>query len=236
MSIFSYHLLRTNPSVTIRAMVHPIWNGNAPGLIHAESSWTMRLGAPIISPDRAQLSNLSMFTAWQQESDLEEFLKDNKLGRKLAQGWHVRMTFLRRWGSVAEFSHLPELQEEIDNESPVVAVTLARMRLTQVPRFIHWGRPVEEQVRDSPGAALALASMRPLNTVSTFTIWETQRAMLDMVGGHSKMLHPDRHANAMKERNRKDFHFEFTTLRFKPLSEHGKWNGRSNYVPGLQKS
>jgi len=35
----------------------------------------------------------------------------------------------------------------------------------------------------------------------------------------------------MKERNRKDFHFEFTTLRFKPLAEHGAWDGRANLVP-----
>jgi hypothetical protein len=37
----------------------------------------------------------------------------------------------------------------------------------------------------------------------------------------------------MKERKRKDFHFEFTTLRFKPLSEFGEWNGRNNLIPLL---
>lgn len=35
----------------------------------------------------------------------------------------------------------------------------------------------------------------------------------------------------MNERERRDFHREFTTLRFKPLSEHGSWEGRTAYVP-----
>jgi hypothetical protein len=55
--------------------------------------------------------------------------------------------------------------------------------------------------------------------------------MTDMVRGHSKMPKPERHINAMKERNRKDFHFEFTTLRFKPLAEYGEWNNKRNYIP-----
>ena len=54
-----------------------------------------------------------------------------------------------------------------------------------------------------------------------------------MVQGHSAVPQPKRHIDAMQERNRKDFHFEFTTLRFKALSEHGTWEGRSNYIPGV---
>jgi len=34
----------------------------------------------------------------------------------------------------------------------------------------------------------------------------------------------------MKERNRKDFHVEFTTLRFQPLEEYGSWKGKSTYT------
>ena len=45
--------------------------------------------------------------------------------------------------------------------------------------------------------------------------------MTDMVHGHSKVEKPKRHSNAMQERERKDFHFEFTTLRFKAFS--GVW-------------
>jgi hypothetical protein len=78
---------------------------------------------------------------------------------------------------------------------------------------------------------LALAAMRPLGTISTFTVWKSAREMTDMVHGHSAIDAPKRHADAMVERRRKDFHFEFTTLRFTCIGEYGAWEGRSPIVP-----
>ena len=40
-----------------------------------------------------------------------------------------------------------------------------------------------------------------------------------------------RHAAAMTERERKELHIDFTTLRFRCLSEHGSWQGRTSIVP-----
>jgi hypothetical protein len=110
-------------------------------------------------------------------------------------------------------------------------VTLARLKLTQVPRFLRWGKPVEELVRDHPGTTLALAAMRPPRTISTFSVWRSQAEMLDMVRGQDSFPGAKRHAAAMVERTRKDFHHEFTTLRFRVLSEQGTWAGRSDIVP-----
>ena len=53
-----------------------------------------------------------------------------------------------------------------------------------------------------------------------------------MVHGRAAVPDPDRHASAMAERERRDFHHEFATYRFRPLSEHGAWQGRSGIVPG----
>ncbi len=103
--------------------------------------------------------------------------------------------------------------------------------MSQALRFIRWGKPVEEQVRDDPATTIALAAMRPLGTLATFSIWRTQKAMTDMVHGRSTASFADRHARAMVERNRKDFHHEFTTLRFRPLSEHGCWQGQGHLLP-----
>jgi hypothetical protein len=178
-----------------------------------------------------QLRRLTMFAAWESHGAIDEFLAGTRLGRALATGWHVRMTFQRRWGYVREFEALPQSVGAQDPAAPVVAVTLARMRLPQVPRFIRWGRPVEELVRDHPGTTLAIAAMRPPRTVSTFTVWTSQREMVEMVRGHSAVPRPERHAAAMVERERKDFHFEFTTLRFRPIAEHGNWEGRTHIIP-----
>ena len=191
----------------------------------------MKLGSPILSPDRMRIRHLAVFASWENESALDSFLKDTELGRTLSTGWHVRLDFLRRWGHVSELDGLPAKTRDTDPDAPVVAVTLARLKLLQVPRFIRWGKPVEELVRDHPGTTLALAAMRPPHTVCTFSVWRSQREMIDMVRGRGEMPGAARHAEAMVERERKAFHYEFTTLRFHPLMECGEWEGRSNVVP-----
>lgn len=225
----SFHLVAVPASVTSRSLVRGL--GAVPGLQHSESLAGMRLGAPIVSPSRLQLRQLAVFCAWDGEPQLEHFLRDHPWGRVLDAGWHVRLEFIRRWGSLTGLDHLPERAGRSDPREPAVAFTLARMRLPQVPRFIRWGRPVERLVRDHPGVTLSMAAIRPPHTVSTFSIWRTTREMTDMVFGRSGVASPTRHADAMAERDRRDFHHEFTTLRFRPVSEHGTWQGRGDHVP-----
>jgi hypothetical protein len=119
----------------------------APGLRHMEILAGMRLGAPVVSLHRMQLHRVAVFAEWDDEAALQSFLTQHPFGRKLVAGWHVRLEFVRRWGSVREF---------LERGEPVVAVTLARMRLPQLPRFIRWGRPVESQVRDHPETTRAV--------------------------------------------------------------------------------
>lgn len=230
----SFHLAEVSPATEAAALARPVV---APGLRHGEPMAGMRLGSPVLSPGRFQVTRLALFGRWEDERALDAFLGEHPLGRRLAPGWHVRLDFVRRWGSVAEFADLPELAGRSDPGEPVVAVTLARMRLPELPRFLHWGRPVERQVRDHPATTLALAAVRPPRTVSTFSVWRSAREMTAMAHGRdpaAAAAEPGgqaRHAAAMVERERRDFHHEFTTLRFRPLSEHGTWQGRSDFVP-----
>lgn len=230
-AMFSFHLARATAATTIRALIGGPTGTTVPGLRRVECMAVMRLGAPILSPARMQLRHLAVFAAWESGHALDAFLTDTQLGRTLAAGWHVRMAFLRRWGRVTGFDDLPRNAGEAAPDDPVIAVTLARLKLPELPRFIRWGKPVEELVRDHPGTTLSLAAMRPPRTFSTFSIWRSQREMLEMVGGRSAMSGAGRHADAMQERDRRDFHHEFTTLRFRPLEEHGTWEGRSGIVP-----
>jgi hypothetical protein len=231
MQLFSFHLAETTPATTAMAICRPPTSSSALGLRHAECMAAMTLGSPIVSPARMQLRNLAMFAAWESEAALDAFLAQTKLGRALTAGWHVRLNFLRQWGRFAELGELPANDADADPAQPVVAVTLARLRLPQLARFVQWGKPVEEQVRDHPGATLALAAFRPPRTFSTFSVWRSQREMTDMVHGRDSTLDADRHAAAMIERNRKDFHHQFTTLRFRAMAEHGEWAGRRDIVP-----
>ncbi|HYQ45517.1 MAG TPA: hypothetical protein VER11_26200 [Polyangiaceae bacterium] len=231
MRVFSFHLAKSTVGVTTSALFQPLTSTEVPGLRHAECMAVMALGSPILSPARLQLTNLAVFASWESEGAIDRFLTDTVLGRRLALGWHVRLDFVRRWGRVSQFEDLPENVGNVEPDAPVVAVTLARLKLAQVPRFIRWGKPVEELVRDHPGATLALAAIRPPRTVSTFSVWRSLREMTNMVHGRDSVHGAKRHASAMLERNRKDFHHEFTTLRFRALSEHGEWQGRSQLVP-----
>lgn len=231
MRIFSFHLVETTPARTVHAMSRPPTTCQIPGLHHAECMAAMTLGAPILSPARMQWHKLAVFASWESDGALDDFLADTNLGRTLSEGWHVRLNFLRRWGRFSEFDSLPANLEDTDPEQPVVAVTLARLKLPHVFRFIRWGKPVEKLVRDHPGTTLAMAAMRPPRTFSTFSVWRSQREMTDMVHGKDTLPGAARHAEAMAERNRKDFHHKFTTLRFQAISEHGEWAGRRNYIP-----
>ncbi len=225
----SFHLAEVPRTVGARALLRP--PASAGGLDHLECLSLMRLGAPVLSPDRLQLHRLAVFARWRDEAALEEFLVRDPLGRSLAHGWHVRLDFLRRWSTIAALPGLPVRAGSWEQDEPVVAVTLARMRLDQVPRFLHHGRPVERLVRDHPGVTLALAALRPPRTIVTFSVWESVQQMEDMVHGRSGVPDPARHASAMAERERRDFHHEFATYRFRPISEHGAWEGRSGIVP-----
>jgi hypothetical protein len=231
MTLFTFHFAKVTIGTAVRALLRQPTGEQVPGLNHAECMAKMTLGAPILSPARMQLGRLMLFASWESDGAIDDFLGGTIIGRAFAAGWHVRMAFLRRWGHISEFDGLAESVGEQDPEAPVVAVTLARMKLPQVPRFIRWGKPVEELVRDHPGTTLAAAAMRLPRTVSTFSVWTSQREMVEMVRGHSAVPQPERHAAAMAERRRKDFHFEFTTLRFRPLAEYGEWEGRANIVP-----
>jgi len=231
MPIFSFHLAKMTIATTAAALLRPPTTSGLAGLRRMECMTVMTLGSPIVSPARFQARNLAVFASWDDEAAIDRFLVGHSLGRALAAGWHVRMEFLRRWGRVSGFDDLPANVGNEDAAAPVVAVTLARLKLPEVPRFIRWGKPVEELVRDHPATTLALAAMRPPHTVSTFSVWRSLREMSDMVRGRDAVPGADRHAAAMVERSRRDFHHQFTTLRFRPLSEHGSWGGRTGIVP-----
>lgn len=228
MSLYSFHLARLPLLGAAGGLLRP---PRAPGLRHIEVLAGMQLGAPVVSPRRMQLGRTAVFAEWEDEEALTDFLAGHPFGRKLNDGWHVRLEFVRRWGELHELAGLPDAAGQLAPDEPVIAVTLARMRLPELPRFIHWGRPVERQIRDHPEATLAMAAIRLPRTVSTFSIWSSTRAMTGMVFGRDDGEAARRHADAMTERTRRDFHHEFTTLRFRPLSEHGSWDGRSDYVP-----
>jgi hypothetical protein len=231
MKLFSFHLASPGLVKTLAFLLRPPRPETSQGLSHMEVVVPMTLGRGVIQPSRYHPQQVAAFAAWESEAALEDFLSRNECGKALAAGWHVRMEFVRKWGQLQGFNGLPETAMVLDEEAPVVSVTLARLRVKEALRFIRWGKPVERQIRDDPAATIAMAAIRPVRTLSTFSIWRSQRDLKRMVHGRHGDERSLKHAQAMQERSRKDFHHEFITMRFKPLSEHGSWEGRNQLVP-----
>lgn len=231
MKLFSFHLASPGLGKTLAFLLQPPRPETARGLCHIEIVVPMTLGRGVTQPSRYHPRQVAAFAAWENEAALEEFLSRNTCGIALSRGWHVRMEFVRKWGQMQGFDGLPETALVLDDEEPVVSVTLARLRVREAVRFIRWGKPVERQVRDDPATTIAMAAIRPLRTLSTFSIWQTQRDLKQMVHGRPGDKDSLKHSQAMQERNRKDFHHEFITMRFRALSEHGVWEGRNQLLP-----
>jgi hypothetical protein len=186
----------------------------------------MQFASPILSSARLQLRRFAMFAQWDDESALDRFLETDTMGRRLAAGWHVRLRYLRRSGAIAALGDLPERAGTWDPDEPIVAVTIARMKPRELPRFLRWGKPVERMIASHPAAVFSTGLQRPPNTISTFSIWRTVREMTDMVHGRGGLPNAHVHHVAMVEQRRRDFHYESAFMRFRPLSEHGTWQGR----------
>lgn len=130
MSLHSFHLARMPLHRAVDALLRA---PSAAGLRHVEVLAGMELGAPVVSSRRMQVRHLAAFAEWADEAALEAFLGGHPFGRGLGAGWHVRLAFLRRWSAVRELAHLPAEAGRTDPGEPVVAVTLARMRLPELP-------------------------------------------------------------------------------------------------------
>ncbi len=223
MELFSYHLIQAPLHRVAARLVSSAALRRVPGLRHAECLLPMSMGASVWLPGRYHWTTLVLFARWEHEDHLERFLDAPPYPVFAEPGWHVRLRFYRRWGTYRGLDDAPLYPDVADPDSPVVGVTFARLRLTETLRFERWGRPVERQVRDHPGVTRATVAYRPLNTFSTFSMWKTERDMIGMVRGRAPDVDGAQHRDAMKERARRAFHYEFSTLRFVPLSEHGRW-------------
>ena len=95
------------------------------------------------------------------------------------------------------------------------------MKFLEIPRFIQWGRPVEKLVRDHPATTLSLASIKLPNTVSTFSIWKTQKEMMDYAYQNPK------HREVVKLTRQLNWYKEEMFARFVPYKFTGTWAGKS---------
>ena len=214
--IFSYHLIQLSFFKMLRLFFAPPKVKNISGLNFSLCLFTMKLGHPVFSFSRYNLTTLAFIARWKDEASLDQFIQNKKSNFLKSETWSVRLKPYRQWGHYEGLNDL-SLTDTQKPKGPIIGLTVAKLRLTQVFRFARWGKPVEKQVHKSKGKMYAAVSMRPLLYFSTFSLWKTEEDMLSMVIGHKETKEGMNHSLAMKERAQRPFHHEFTTIRFIPL-------------------
>jgi hypothetical protein len=201
--------------------------GSIPGLRHANVALAAPLrsghGLPRVTPGRA-----AFIAFWDSDDDLARFLGDHPIAASLSHGWHARLEPLRAFGD------WPGLPEDISHSrtteysGPAIVLTLGRLRLSQVVRFLRTSRDAEVAAHASPGMLWGTALARP-PFVATCSVWESTRAAATYAYGARDRGHPD----AIDVDRSKPFHHISAFVRFRPYAMAGSLDGTNPLPTGV---
>jgi len=218
--IVSVHLADVGLLKAQRLLFQRIDTSKIPGMNYAEPVLTAPLGGRLPRP---QPGRIGLIAAWDDDTALDRFLAGHPFAQPLAEGWHVRLEPRRCFGSWPELPGLPVRELPMEDDEPVVALTLGRLRLTRTRAFLKSGAPAERDAVGNPAvvASTGLARLARPRLVSTFSIWRTAAAMreyaFDKAGPHQAAVRADR---------ARPFHHESAFIRFRPYASQGSWDGR----------
>jgi hypothetical protein len=180
-----------------------------------------RLAAPV-------LGRVGLIAFWDDETAIERFLTDDKLGRRLASGWHSRVAPVtmheyhrtRRDGKDGTWPGIddPWLTDPRSEPGPVLSLTLARTRLLRLPRTLRATLAAAQPLVGDPGLIWGVAVARP-PIIATVTLWQSATA------SDSYLRHAGHHRAVESDRS-KALHHSGIFARFAPLASHGQLDGR----------
>jgi len=190
------------------------------GLRWAATTITAPLGAGVLP--RPRPGRAALIAAWDEEAALDAFMHEHPIGGRWSDGWHV---LLQPLGSFGSWSRLPELQDargEALPDEPIAVLTLGRLRLSQLPRFLKATHGAERQAVKDPAMVASTGLARPPAIVATFSLWRTFAEMRDYAFGRSGAAH----AAASRAHKERPFHHESLFVHMRPLRSGGLWDGR----------
>jgi hypothetical protein len=218
--IVSIHLADVGPLQVQKLLFLGIDAKEVPGMVCAEPAFTAPLGERIPRP---RPGRIALIAAWEDDAPLDRFLAGHPLAERLAGGWHARLEPRRCFGSWSAMPGLPEKELPVEDDEPVAALTLGRLRILRTRPFLKAGAPAERDAVRNPAvlASTGLARLARPRLVSTFSIWRSAAAMreyaFDKAGSHQAAVRADR---------AKPFHHESAFVRFRPYASQGLWDGR----------
>jgi hypothetical protein len=161
-----------------------------------------------------------MIAAWDSDAALDDFSRSHPLAERLAGGWQVRLEPLRVSGSWSGLPELPRRPLPVEDDEPVVVLTLGRLRPHRALPFLRSAAPAEAEVLANGALLASMGLARPPGLVSTFSVWRSARAMKEYSyragGAHQAAVEADRG---------RPFHRESAFVRFRPYATAGSWDG-----------
>jgi hypothetical protein len=217
--IVSVQIAKLGPRAGLGVLARPPRADRVPGLRHAETVFTAPIGEKLLpSPD---LGTVGLIAAWENEAAFEGFLASHPLAVRLAGGWQVRLAPLRVSGSWPEVPDLLERQQPVDDDEPVVVLTIGRTKPWRLPPFLRAAAAAEADIVKEPGLLATTGFGRLPRLVSTFSVWRSAAEMRDYAyreaGAHRAAVAADK---------AHPFHFSSAFIRFRPIASQGEWNGR----------
>jgi hypothetical protein len=189
-----------------------------PGLRHAILMITAPLGPGV---PKVALRRAGLLAAWDDDAAFESFLAADPLAERFADGWQTRLQPLRASGDWPAFGDLGVPGPGADDDEPVAVLTLGRLRLGQLPRFLRANSRSSGAAVVHPGFLIGTGLSRPPRVVSTFSLWRSRAQMADYAYGHA----PPAHRDALAAHGAKPFHSASTFIRFRPYAHRGQWDG-----------
>lgn len=213
--ILSFHLADIGPRAALRLMTRGVSTDGAPGLTYAQVAITAPLTERLLSKPR--LARAGLIAAWSDDAALERFLAEHPLARKFAAGWHVRLEPARIVGRWAPLGDLPRAEQPMADHEPAAVLTIGRLRLTQLGRFLRSSARAEGLATREPTLLAATGLACPPSLVATFSVWSDTAAMRAYAAG----AHDQDHAAAVRAHAAQPFHHESAFIRFRPYALSG---------------
>jgi hypothetical protein len=137
-----------------------------------------------------------LLTAWRQETDFERFLEQpvaQRLAAEARYSWWSLFDVVSTRGS--HYGSAPLSSRDTVADGPFAALTLGRVRLRSLPRFLREGARLGSFTRRAPGLVSAVSAGWPPTGNCTLSIWETEQHMLRFaygdVEGHGDTVRRD---------------------------------------------
>jgi hypothetical protein len=192
--------------------------GEVPGLRHANVAFCAPLSGSLLPP--LAVGRVGLVAFWDDDAALDTFLAGHPTAAALADGWRLRLEPLRAFGSWPGLPADVPTDRATGYDGPAAVLTLGRLRLSQVPRFLRTSAKAEARAIEAPGMVWATGLARP-PFVATCSLWESTRALSTYAFGRSEPAHAD----AITEGEAKAFHHQSAFIRFRPYGAQGHLDG-----------